>query len=88
MVTKVERINCMRTRLKPLFFINGQSAAKLRIGERSTTIPSDVEIHQQEYGSKRVGENPLNGSGSHPIKDEDIVYSQVKACGVEKLNRE
>lgn len=29
----------------------------------------------------RVGENPLNGSGTHPIKDEDIVYSQAKVCG-------
>lgn len=39
MVVKTEKINCMRARLNPLFFFNGQSAAKLRIGEGSTTIP-------------------------------------------------
>jgi len=38
-VVKTEKINCMRTRLNPLFFFNGQSAAKLQIGEGSTTIP-------------------------------------------------
>lgn len=38
-VMKIEKINCMRTRLNPLFFFNGQSAAKPRIAERSTTIP-------------------------------------------------
>ena len=43
-VTKVEKINCMRARLNPLLFFNGQSAAKLRIGERSTTIRSVIEI--------------------------------------------
>ena len=39
MVTKVEKINCMKTRLNPLFFFNGQSAAKPRTEEGSTTIP-------------------------------------------------
>lgn len=38
-VTKVEKINCMRARLNPLFFFNGQSAAKFRIGKGSTTNP-------------------------------------------------
>lgn len=28
-------------RLKPKYFINGQSATKSRIGERSTTIPPE-----------------------------------------------
>lgn len=39
MVVKTEKIICMRARLNPLLFFNGQSAAKLRIGECSTTIP-------------------------------------------------
>ena len=38
-VMKIEKINCMRARLKPLLFFNGRSAAKPRIAERSTTIP-------------------------------------------------
>lgn len=38
-VVKTEKINCMRARLNPLLFFNGQSAAKLRKGERSKTIP-------------------------------------------------
>ena len=43
-VTKVEKINCMRVRLNPLLFFNGQSAAKPRIEEGSTTIPWVIEI--------------------------------------------
>lgn len=38
MVVKTEKIICMRARLNPLLFFNGQSAAKLRIGEGSTTM--------------------------------------------------
>ena len=38
-VMKIEKINCMRARLNPLLFFNGQSAAKSRIEKRSTTIP-------------------------------------------------
>nr|DAP40169.1 MAG TPA: hypothetical protein [Caudoviricetes sp.] len=37
-VTKVEKINCMRARLNPLLFFNGQSAAKFRKEKRSTAI--------------------------------------------------
>ena len=45
MVVKTEKINCMRMRSNPLFsFFNGQSAAKLRTGERSTTIPMGVGL--------------------------------------------
>lgn len=40
-VMKIEKINCMRARLNPLLFFNGQSAAKLRIAERSTTISNE-----------------------------------------------
>ena len=29
-----------------------------------------------------VGETPLNGNGTHPFQDEDIVCSQMKFCGV------
>lgn len=39
MVVKTEKINCMGARLNPLLFFNGQSAAKPRIEEGSTTIP-------------------------------------------------
>ena len=69
MVTKVEKINCMRTRLKPLSFFNWQSAGKPRIEETSTTIPSAHENEQQKYDHKHmvVGEIPLIGSGVHPI---------------------
>ena len=42
-VTKVEKINCMRTRLNPLFFFNGKSAGKFRIGKTSKTIPSAIK---------------------------------------------
>lgn len=38
MVVKAEKIICIRARLNPLLFFNGKSAAKLRIGEGSTTI--------------------------------------------------
>lgn len=38
-VMKIEKINYMRARLNPLLFFNGQSAAKPRIEEGSTTIP-------------------------------------------------
>nr|DAN96299.1 MAG TPA: hypothetical protein [Caudoviricetes sp.] len=31
-VVKTEKIICMRARLNPLLFFNGQSAAKIRIG--------------------------------------------------------
>jgi len=37
-VVKTEKIICMRARLNPLLFFNGQSAAKLQIGEGSTII--------------------------------------------------
>ena len=37
-VVKTEKIICMRARLNPLLFFNGQSAAKLRIEEGSTTM--------------------------------------------------
>ena len=43
-VTKVEKINCMRARLNPLLFFNGQSASKPRIEETSKTIPLVIEI--------------------------------------------
>ena len=65
-VTKVEKINCMRARLNPLLFFNGQSAAKSRIEKSSTTIPSVIENIAIGVRLKRVGENPLNGNGTHP----------------------
>ena len=54
-VMKIEKINCMRARLKPLLFFNGQSAAKPRIEGRSTTIP--IGSTQQAIGCG-------NGEGS------------------------
>ena len=65
-VTKVEKINCMRARLNPLLFFNGQSAAKSRIGKGSTAIPL-VKKFTIGVRLKRVGENPLNGNGTHPL---------------------
>jgi len=29
-----------------------------------------------------VGENPLNGNGTHPRQDEDIACSHTRVCGV------
>ena len=46
---------------------------RLFLGNRNMTI---------EVRLKRVGENPLNGNGVHPSKDEDIVCTHVKVCGV------
>ena len=36
---------------------------------------------------KCVGENPLNGSGALVEKQEDIVCSQMKICGILKSDR-
>jgi hypothetical protein len=52
---KIEKINCMRVRLNPQLFFNGQLAAKPRTGERSTTIP--IGSTQQAFGCG-------NGEGS------------------------
>lgn len=52
MVTKVEKISCMRTRLNPLSFFNGQSAAKPRIEEGSTTIP----FGYREYNNRSTAQ--------------------------------
>ena len=46
-VVKTEKIICMRARLNPLLFFNGQSAAKLRIGEGSTTTYN--KVHSSEW---------------------------------------
>ena len=54
-------------RLNPKCLYNGQSAAKPRIGERSTTIPRGSTL--QATGS---------GSGRRPEMDEDIVFSLLK----------
>ena len=83
MVTKVEKINCMKTRLNPLSFFNGQSAGKPRIEETSTTIHIACKSKQQEYGRKlmAVGEIPLNGSGADLAIGKDIVYSRMKVRG-------
>ena len=43
-VTKVEKKYIDDARLNPKHCNNGQSAAKLRIGERSTTIPHGSRI--------------------------------------------
>nr|DAP10007.1 MAG TPA: hypothetical protein [Caudoviricetes sp.] len=46
-VVKAEKICCMRTRLNPLSFFNGQSAAKAE-KQSSTTIPSvNKDIHNR-----------------------------------------
>lgn len=75
---KTEKINCMRARLNPLLFFNGQSAGKFRTGKTSTTIPL-VKRFTTGVRLKRVGENPLNGNGTHLNgKGEDIVCSHMK----------
>ena len=77
-VTKVEKIVWIKTRLNPLSFFNGKSAANLRTGERSTTIPS-AEKSAIGVRLKRVGEIPLNGNGAIRIQtDKDIVCSHAK----------
>jgi len=55
-VAKAEKINCMRARLNPLLFFNGQSAAK---SERkgSTVIPWQHRL-QQKYGSSEWVKSP------------------------------
>jgi hypothetical protein len=76
-VMKIEKINCMRARLKPLLFFNGQSAAKPRTEEGSTTI--SYESRLQAIGSR---------SGVHPIYwDEDMVCTLLKDKEFNKLAR-
>ena len=54
MVVKTEKIICMRARLKPLLFFNGQSAAKPRIGEGSTTNRDECNgVVFQAYGNTK-----------------------------------
>ena len=50
----------------------GQSAAKLRIGERSTTIP---------YGSRIASDWQFEMVNPLFYKGEDIVYSHMKVWG-------
>lgn len=52
MVVKTEKIICIRARLNPLLFFNGKSAAKLRIGEGSTTIVL-IRVGLQAIGNSK-----------------------------------
>ena len=52
MVAKAEKINCMRTRQIPCSLFNGQSAAKPRTEEGSTTIP----FGYREYNNRSTAQ--------------------------------
>ena len=68
-VAKAEKINCMRARLNPLLFFNGQSAAKSRIEKGSTT-------NAASHGSRKTSLWFFEVVGF--LREDDIVWTHMR----------